>query len=192
MSVRVLVIPEDPTLDQFVLKPIVERIFKELKCPAKIDLLRDPHLEGVAQALDKSMIEEVLERYPMIDLFLLVVDRDCDANRQQAVDARVRDAASLGRDLLGCLAIEEVEVWALAVHRRELGGKWSDVRKHCNPKEAYFDPFVKQRGWHAATGRGRVDVMRGLRGNWKSLKAVCGEIGEFQDAIAAWLKSRGC
>ncbi len=43
---KILVVPEDPTHDQYILKPIVERIFKDLDTGARIEVLKDPHLGG--------------------------------------------------------------------------------------------------------------------------------------------------
>jgi hypothetical protein len=47
--VKVLIIPEDPTLDRHVLKPIVERIFQEIGKRARVDMLEDPHLTAPAR-----------------------------------------------------------------------------------------------------------------------------------------------
>lgn len=105
---RVLIIPEDPTLDQYVLKPIVERIFGDLGKKARVDVLRDPHITGASQALDKDFIAEIVVDNPMIDLFLLMVDRDCDRMTHQAkVDARQGEHP---QKLIGALAWQEVEV----------------------------------------------------------------------------------
>ena len=43
---RVLIIPEDPTLDRHVLQPIIEGVFDDLKRPARVDVLNDPHLHS--------------------------------------------------------------------------------------------------------------------------------------------------
>lgn len=185
---RTLVIPENPTLDQYVLKPVVERIFADLERKCRVDVLKDPYISGVSQALSAETIGEVLARYPMIDLFLLVVDRDCEESRENgAVAARVAQAAALGKSLVGCLAIEEVETWALALFRDEVGGRWQQIRAECHPKEAYFEPLVKHQGWETMLGRGRVEAMKKLPGNWKALKQRCLEIQELQDAIESWL-----
>lgn len=94
---RVLIIPEDPTLDRHVLQPIVERIFQDLQRSARVEVLTDPHLSGVDQALARGTIAEIMQDNRMIDLFLLIVDRDCDrlgnstkaAARQQEHPAKV-------------------------------------------------------------------------------------------------------
>jgi hypothetical protein len=44
LSCRVLVIPEDPTHDQYILKPVVEAMFRSLGKPnARVEVLKDPH-----------------------------------------------------------------------------------------------------------------------------------------------------
>lgn len=187
---KVLVIPEDPTLDQHVLKPVVERLFKDFGPGARITILQDPHLEGLSQALDPTTIGLILERYPMADLFLLIVDRDCDQQRHQRAEARELQARDSGRTLFGCLAIEEVETWALALHASELADRWKEVRAECHPKEVYFEPLAREKGWlREGAGRGRSAAMRALPGNWKALRSRCPELQGLQDRIQQWLGS---
>ena len=82
---KVLVIPEDPTLDQYILKPIVERLFADLGKTPRVQILSNPRLRGIAQALDPARIANVVRKYPMVDLFLVMVDRDW---RSQAAKRR--------------------------------------------------------------------------------------------------------
>lgn len=105
---RVLVILEDPTLDQYVVKPIVERIFLDLGRTARVDILNDPHISGAAQALSPSLIDEIIRDNVMIDLFLLVIDRDCDRTGHEA-RARARESEHPAR-LIAALAWQEIEV----------------------------------------------------------------------------------
>jgi hypothetical protein len=76
--VRALILLEDPTLDQYVVRPVVERIFSDLGVTGSVEVLRDPHLAGAKQALDKDIVAAVVADNRMVDLFVLVVDRDCD------------------------------------------------------------------------------------------------------------------
>ena len=188
---KVMIIPEDPTLDSHVLKPIVQRIFKDLNRKATIDVLQDPHLGGVSQALDKEIVQGILRQERMIDLFLLIVDQDCVESRKAALEARVADAAQAGRTMIGCLAIEEVETWILALHRKELADGWKKVRAECHPKEQYFDKLVKEKKWGESLGRGRVAAMRALPGNWKGLRDRCPELKELRNEIDDWLRAGG-
>lgn len=45
-----MVVPEDPVLDQYVLKPIVEKLFVDLGRRARVQVLANPRLRGVSQA----------------------------------------------------------------------------------------------------------------------------------------------
>lgn len=64
---KVLIVPEDPTYDQYILKPIVERIFSDLERPARIEMLQNPRLTSVVQALDPAVLAAVVVKYPMVD-----------------------------------------------------------------------------------------------------------------------------
>lgn len=185
---RALVILEDPTLDQYVVKPIIERIFADLGRPARVDVLNDPHISGASQALNGTLIAEIVLDNPMIDLFVLVVDRDCDRQSHEAKAAQ-RQAEHPTR-LLAALAWQEVEVWALAPHRDELGTSWRAVRDECDPKEVYFDPFVLRKSWLDTVGKGRKRAMRELGGSWRGVLTVCPEIEALKQRIARWLLER--
>ncbi|MEX0717372.1 MAG: hypothetical protein WD066_12330 [Planctomycetaceae bacterium] len=188
---KVLVIPENPTLDQHVLKPVVERIFEDLRRSVRVKILTDPHLNGVTEALDPRMVEHITRTYAMTDLFLLIVDRDCIETRIHQLQQREHESAAIGKTLIGCLAIEELEAWPLAVHwSRKSKVKWQDVRANCHPKEAYFEPLVEEQGWAASAGRGRKAAMRELSGSWKRLQSRCPEIRELTGRIGEWLRNR--
>lgn len=66
---KVLIIPEDPTHDRFVLKPVVERLFEDLGRAARVEVLAEPHLRGVDQALDRETVQGIVADNPMIDLY---------------------------------------------------------------------------------------------------------------------------
>jgi hypothetical protein len=93
-------------------------------------------------------------------LFLILVDRDCDQNRIHRITARESEAQSRGKCLFGCLAIEEVEMWALAIYQNELPAPWQEMRQECHPKEAYFIPLVERLGLQNDVGRGRKQIMK--------------------------------
>lgn len=184
---RVLIILEDPTLDQHVCKPIVERIFQDLGRPARVDVLTDPHIKGVAQALDAKTIDGIIEDNKMIDLFVLALDRDCDRLGTSAKAAARR--AEHPTQLVTVLACQETEVWALAPHRDELGVGWREVTADCDPKERYFDPFIKAKGWLETVGKGRKRAMRDMGKAWTGMLTVCPEIARLRDDIRALLEA---
>ncbi|AKF04652.1 hypothetical protein [Sandaracinus amylolyticus] len=183
---KVLIIPEDQELDRYVLKPVVERLFAELARPARIDVLPEPRLRGSSQALDPQTIAAIVRDNPMTDLFLLIVDRDCD--RDAHVSKLAARVAEHPDKLIGCLAVEEVECWLLALSDT-LPASWREIREHCDPKERYVEPFLAARG-SSSPGRGRKAAMRELAGNWRRLVSRCPEIQELSTRIASWLGAR--
>ncbi len=180
---KVLVIPEDPALDQYILKPIVERLFADLGKTARVQVLSKPRLRGIAQALDPDIIADVVRTYPMVDLFLVMVDRDGDPKRPKG-------ATSLeGRQphLFVCLAIEEIEVWMLAAHRDTLPTPWSEIRQEPHPKERFAHPFLAERAPKLDPGQGRAWAMRELGGKWKGVLSACEELTELRQRIHGWM-----
>jgi hypothetical protein len=182
-----MIIPEDPVLDQYVLKPIVERMFEHLGRRARVQVLTSPRLQGVEQALDRGVLARVVSQYPMYDAFLLMVDRDAVESRVAL--ASLRESEHPGR-LFACLAIEEVEVWMLALHRERLGVPWRDVRADRDPKERYAAPLLRELAPRMPLGGGRVRAMASLgQKEWRSLLLLCPELGELQNRLSAWLSA---
>lgn len=64
---KVLIIPEDPTNDSFIIKPVIEAVFADLGRRARIDMLRDPQLRGTSDALDGAMVTRIIDENPMED-----------------------------------------------------------------------------------------------------------------------------
>lgn len=184
---KVLIIPEDPTYDGFILKPIVEKIFVGLRKPAQVDVLPNPRLRGVAQALDSSILARIVAARRMIDLFLVLVDRDGDHRRSGL--AQQRETEHQGR-LFVCLAIEEIEVWMLAIHRKDLKVSWGEIRSEIHPKERFARPFLATYAPKLDAGESREEAMRELGRHWKGVLRRCPELKELQQRIEAWLKGR--
>lgn len=184
---KVLVIPEDQTHDQYVLRPVIEGIFHDLQKPASVSVLPEPRLRGSTDALDPRVIGAIVSENPMVDLFVLVVDRDCDRKKHSE---RVEQLEASHGSLIACLAVQEIEVWMLALHRDELEKllktKWRDIRQDCDPKERFADPFLDQRG-SSGPGNGRKAAMREIRGKWRTLLSLCPEIDDLKQRIAARL-----
>lgn len=194
---KVLIIPEDATIDRYILQPIIEQIFKDLGRTVHVDVFQSLRSQGrgINKVLDSGTVEEVIQdRGGMFDLFLLLVDRDCNDGRRSGRNnvemARQRESENESR-LLACLAVEEVEVWMLALHRDELEARWSDVRQHCDPKGQYAEPFLKKKGWLSTLGKGRKKAMEGLGSKWQGLLQVCPELADLKQRIAVWLEQQG-
>lgn len=160
-------------------------LFQAVGRPARVEVLSDPHLRGAQQALNRDTLQAVIDDNPMIDLFLLVVDRDCDREGNVGrVAEREREFA--GR-LLGCVAIEEVEVWMLGLwEQKNLPASWKEIRAHCDPKETYGEPFLGEAGLATHVGRGRKRAMDALaQGGMRRLLSRCEELRTLRDRLAA-------
>jgi hypothetical protein len=189
--VKVLVIPEDQQLDQYILKPVIERLFEQLQQKARIEVLPEPRLRGGGAALEPQVLESIIQaNRHAIDLFLLVVDRDCD--RDSNVGRMAAREKEHGDVLIGCLAVEEVETWLLALHRdavvRGFRVAWNEVRADCDPKEAFAEQLLEDLG-RDGPGRGRKKAMRSLVGQWKTLCTLCPEIEELCERVRRWIES---
>lgn len=143
---NVLVIPEDFRKDQYILKPIVEAMLQAIGRRAKVIVCQDPLLGGVDQATKWERIREILDRYRYsVNIFLLIVDRDGQPGRRDALNALERKAKeylAADRFFLAENAWQEVEVWILAGHDLPRDWTWKDIRQETDPKEVYFKPFA--------------------------------------------------
>lgn len=189
MSYRVLVIPEDFRKDQYVLEPILTKMFESVGRKAKVIVCRDPLLRGVSQALDWDRIQEIIVRYrAMVECFLLVVDRDGKATRRKALDGLEKQAAAAlgpGKRFLAENAWQEVEVWLLAGHDLPSDWAWKDVRAHENPKETYYLPFAQSRGVASEPAEGRSLLAREAASKYRRIRKLCPELGDLEQRLTA-------
>ena len=59
---KILIIPEDFRKDQYILKPIFQRLLSRLgNNSSRVRICQDPLLGGVGEALKSERLEEVLE-----------------------------------------------------------------------------------------------------------------------------------
>ena len=57
---RVLIIPEDPRKDQYILKPIFERLFASFNKPnTKVVVCTNPSMRGVNDALNEKLLADL-------------------------------------------------------------------------------------------------------------------------------------
>ena len=76
MSFSVLVIPEDPTWNGYILTPLAKALLADADKPAaKVTLLMNPRLQGYNQALT-AVRDELPDRYEFFDLWLFFPDAD--------------------------------------------------------------------------------------------------------------------
>jgi len=191
MSLNVLVIPEDFRKDQYVLGPLVQRLFAEIGKPrARVKICTDPVMGGISQAMDGERIDEVIDMYPIVHVFLLLVDRDGKAGRRTALDgleSRAAEKLSEGRALFGENAWQEIEVWALASQDLPSEWKWQEIRTEVNPKETYFEPLARQRRLTGEPGEGRTTMGREAAQNYARVRSRCREdIQTLETRLKDW------
>lgn len=145
MSFRVLVVPEDPTNDRYILKPLVEALLADVGKPrAKVEVLANPRIQGYEHA-KRLLLERLLDQYSHRDLLLFLPDSDL-RDRSDEFAHLERAATERGARLLCCAAIPEVEIWLLAGHAESLSVTWSRARSHGGLKESIFGPFLEAHG----------------------------------------------
>ena len=159
---KVLIIPEDFRLDQYLLQPLFESVFKKRfkLARSKIRVCRDPNLGGVGEALKVERIQEIVDRYKsMVDIFILCIDRDGNCSRREALDDIERRVQVPGVFLFFAgVAWEELETWTLAGLELPSEWEWRDIRNEVHVKEAYFEPLVEERGLKKSLGKGRKQL----------------------------------
>lgn len=182
MSFNVLVVPEDPSNNGYILKPLVIRMLAETgKGNAKVDVLGNPRAQGYSHA--KEILRgQLLERYRHKDLLLFLVDAD-GKDRKDEFRNLEAEAAAQGVRLRCCAAEQEVEVWLLAGHRDKLGQPWQEVRREVSVKERIFAPFLATHGDRRRAGGGRDLLMKETLANYEALLRLCPELAELAQRV---------
>ena len=171
---RILVIPEDFTKDQYILKPIITRLIQDIgRRNARIRVCQDPRLGGIGEALKPEQLSEIVERYEgMTDIFVLCVDRDGETGRRQILDGIEE---RFGPTFHAENAWEEVETWVLAGLNLPSDWRWADVRAEVHVKERYFDALARDRKVDAQLGGGRDVLGREAAGRIDAIRQKCPE-----------------
>lgn len=193
---KVLIIPEDFTKDQYMIKPIVSAMMDYLGRPrARVEVCRNPRLRGIRQATRWEEIRSILDMYPMIDLFLLLVDRDGESGRRLTLNNIEDQAADYmnnpHKKLLAENAWQELEVWVLAgLADLPDNWSWSTIRSEINPKENYFRPYAQSHGMLESPGEGRKILGDQAAKNYRRLRSLCVEdLQSLESNIKQWLES---
>jgi hypothetical protein len=183
VSFQVLVIPEDPTYNGYILQPIVERMLAELGKPnAHVKILTNPRLNGYPHAV--SVIRgDLIDRYRHFDLWLFLPDRDRAGN----LTPLEAELAKRNVHLICCAAQPEVEAWLLAGYRDKLSITWPEVRQHPRLKEDVFELFLQQFGDSRSAGGGRERLTRQTLANYRGLLSVCPELAELENRLQVFL-----
>jgi len=192
---NVLIIPENHKRDQYILKPIIESMMASVGRPsAHVRVCQNPTLRGISQAMDSERIRSIIGQYRQVHLFLLCVDRDDNNGRRALLDAledKCAPGLKAGATLLAEHAHQEIEVWALAgMQDLPSHWKWPDVRSARDPKEHYFEPYVRQRGLQLSPENGYTILGKEAATNYKSIRGRCEEVKNLETRIQQWLASR--
>ena len=182
MSFRVLVIPEDPTWNGYILKPLTKALLNDAGKPnAKVKLLENPHVGGYDQALS-AIRGELPDRYGFFDLWLFFPD--ADRASAHAMDILETELQARDIPLLCCAAQPEIEIYACVAFRDYLHGTWEQARAHHRMKEEIFEPLLQAHGDPRQAGGGReLMITRSLQ-NLQRLFQLCPETRRLRDRIA--------
>lgn len=191
---NVLIIPEDFRTDQYIVKPIIESMMVAAGRPnANVRVCTNPLLGGVNNALNFTKLRPIIDRYKgMVDLFLLLVDRDGIEGRADALrslESQLQPLLPGTKVIFGENAWQELEVWLLAGHK-DHGYGWQDVRTALHPKEQFYRPYAAHRGVRAHPAEGRRVLGEEAAGCYERIAQLCPEdVGALQLRIQRWLAS---
>lgn len=182
MSFRVLVIPEDPTHNGYILKPLMEALLADAGRPqASVQVLSSPRLNGYDHAL-RAIRHELADSYRWFDLWVFVPD--ADRGTPAAMAALEADLAGKGVTLFCCPAEPEVEIYACAAFRADMPVDWAAARAHPRMKEALFEPLLLAHGDARSAGGGRVQMIEESIRNMPALLQLCPELKRLRDRVA--------
>ncbi|HLO51689.1 MAG TPA: hypothetical protein VK211_24970 [Kamptonema sp.] len=188
MSFNVLIIPEDPTNNGYILKPLIKKMMRECgKQNAQVEVLGNPRVEGYNHA--KKLMSGIIERYAHKDLLLFIPDADGKDRSQEFVIIET-EATEKDVRLFCCAACQEVEAWLLAGHLDKLNKPWSEIHADVSVKENFFADFLSSYGNAKAAGGGREALMLETLQNYRGLLDRCPELKELQRRIQNLLASQ--
>ena len=181
MSFKVLVIPEDPTHNGYILKPLVKRILSDVGKPnAKVTVLTNPRLRGYDQAV-KAIRDGTLNRYKFFNLWLFIPD--ADRALPNAVERLEHDLEKKSIPLICCPAQPEVEIYTCVHFRKDIAVSWEGLRKAESMKENYFEPLLKKYGDPRRAGGGRDLMINKSLSNLQLLYQLCPELEDLKKRI---------
>ena len=186
---NVLIIPEDFRNDQYILKPLFARLFRDLGAAStRVQVCQNPLLGGVAEALKLERLQEITELYRgMVDVFILCVDRDGNAGRRQRLDeVEAEFGAAPAFAFFAENAWEELETWLLAGLDLPPNWRWADVRAEVSVKERFYEALARERGFGDSPGYGRKELGTEAAHKLSTIRQKCPE--DF-DALALRIES---
>ena len=185
MSLRVLVIPEDPTHNGYILRPLVRALLSEVGRPkAKVQLLTSPRVRGYDDAV-KTIRGDLASRYRFMDLWLFFPD--ADRASPDSMTSLEHDLRREGVNLFGCPAVPEVEIYACAAYRPAESGEWEAWRSHPRLKETIFADPLRDHGDLKGPGGGRRSMVEKALRQRQGFFALFPEVARLRDRIAKHL-----
>ena len=134
MSWNVLVVPEDPTYNGYLLRPLCQCLLREAGRPsANIRVLPQPRVRGYAHA-KKLLSDQILRDWWHFDLILFIPDADGLAEKRKEEFKRLEQLAGQRTrpvKLICCAAEQELEAWLLSGYPeklKSLGWRWAEIR----------------------------------------------------------------
>ena len=185
MSTRVLVIPEDPTNNGYLLRPIAQAVLTDAGRPrAKIQVLTNPRLRGYDSAIE-AIRGDLKHRYGFLDLWLFFPDTD--RATAEAMETLERDLRQEGVILFCCRAVPEVEIYACAGFPPAEPGGWDEWRSNPRLKETVFGDLLREHGDPKVPGGGRRSMIEKALDRRGRFFGLCPEIAALRDRIIAHL-----
>lgn len=185
MSFKVLVVPEDHTHNGAILKPLVSALLADAGKPnAQVRVLDNPRVQGFDEAR-KALRGELVDKYQWMNLWIFMPDADRAA--PAAMTALEEELGRQGVKLLCCPAEPEVEIYAAAPFRSEIGVSWAEARSHPQFKEVIFAPLLTTHGDLRRPAGGRDLMFNEALKNLPQLMSLCPELALLRRRIAAAL-----
>lgn len=182
MSCRVLVVPEDPTNNGYILKPVISKLMAQCGKPnAQVVVMSNPKAGGYTHA-KALLVSQVLERYAHFDLILFIPDGD-QKDRSEEFKVLEQTASDKGVKLICCSAVPEVEAWLLSGHLSKIGMSCGEMRAQTHLKEKVFEPFLAAFGDPRRAGGGRDLLISETLQNYDGLVQRCPELGELEKQV---------
>ena len=190
MSFNVLVITEDYVQDEHVVGPLVEKMFQHLGKKARVLVCRNPRFRGVKECTNFELVKEkVIKAYPMVNLFLLLIDRDAEPNRRQSLtdlEDRIKEHLKSNQTFLTEHAFQEVEVWAIAGQDLPSNWSWQEIRAERDSKERFYVPLAQEKGILNFPHQGRKQMTLDSLKNWSRMLQRCPEdIGRLTERVSS-------
>ena len=178
---KVLVIPEDPTHNGHILKPLVKALLADAGRPAaRVQILENPRIQGYDEAR-RVIMEELLERYRWLDIWLFLPDADrANADAMRRLESDLKDIP-----LFCCPARPEVEIYACAAFRSDMTETWDEARRNPRMKEEVFQPLIERHGDQRRPDGGRGPMINQSLRNLQLMFQLCPELQRLRDRIAA-------